>query len=130
MQLPVQLCELPVRQLVHQRSCYTRGGETPGCAAAVVAVVSTLSRVTTIASAHRSGTAYRESLSAAASRERAPTGHNWRGVHLQRGSGVRTGGAKRYGGLWVHTSDVPTLFHDWGQSSLYETALSAPNEPY
>ena len=130
MQLPVQLCELPVRQLVHQRSCYTRGGETPGCAAAVVAVVSTLSRVTTIASAHRSGTAYRESLSAAASRERAPTGHNWRGVHLQRGSGVRTGQKVFYGSLWVHTSDVPTLFHDWGQSRCKETALIAPNDPY
>ena len=45
----------------------------PSCAAAVVAVVSSLSRVITVASAQRSGTAYRESLSAAASRERAPT---------------------------------------------------------
>ena len=62
--------------------------------------------------------------------QRAPTGHNWRGVHLQRGSGVRTGQKIFYGSLWVHTSDVPTLFHDWGQSRCKETALSAPNEPY
>ena len=57
-----------------------RRGRLPSCAAAVVAVVSSLSRVTTVASAQRSGTAYRESLSAPASRERAPTGHSWSGV--------------------------------------------------
>ena len=56
-----------------------RRGRLPSCAAAVVAVVSSLSRVTTVASAQRSGTAYRESLSAAASRGRAPTGHSWIG---------------------------------------------------
>ena len=62
--------------------------------------------------------------------QRAPTGHNWRGMHLQRDSGVRTGGSKHFGSTRWWVSDVPTLFHDWGQSSLYETALSAPNEPY
>jgi len=102
----------------------------PSCAAAVIALVSTLSRVTSVATAQRSGTAYRESLSTAASCERAPTGHNWRGVHLQRGSGVRTGWTKHFGSARWWVSDVPTLFHDWGQSRQGETAMNAPNDPY
>ena len=60
----------------------------------------------------------------------APTGHNWRRVHLQRGSGVKTGQVIRAASAWVHTSDVPTLFHDRGQSRCKGTALSAPNDPY
>ena len=70
------------------------------------------------------------SLLAVASRPE-DTNEAWlEGVHLQRDSVVRTGGEKSHGGLWVHTSDLPTFFHDWGQSRRMETATSAPNEPY
>ena len=97
-----------------------------------VALVSILSIVTTVASAQRNGTAYQSWSRCQQLRlgRRAPTGHNWREVYLQRGSGVRIGWTKHFGGLRMHTSCTHKRCIYFIPRLRAIQAMSAPNDPY
>ena len=130
MQLPVQLCELPVRQLVHQRSCYTRGERDTwlrcsGRSSGFDPVQSHNYRVSSPQWHGLPGVAISSCVSV--------SGHQ-RGI-IGGGCTCREAAGSEQAereALWrpmgAHercTYFIPRL----GQSSLYETALSAPNGP-